>query len=65
MRHRPLEFEVGDHVFLKVMPKIGVVRFGKHGKLSPRFIGPFEILVISITQVRQNRNFDYKIVNFD
>ena len=41
---RPLEFEVGDHVFLKVMPKRGVVRFGKHGKLSPRFIGPFEIL---------------------
>ena len=44
MRRRPLEFEVGDHVFLKVMPKIGVVRFGKREKLSPRFIGPFEIL---------------------
>ena len=44
MRRRPLEFEVGDHVFLKVMPKKGVVRFGKRGKLSPRFIGPFEIL---------------------
>ena len=44
VRCRPLEFEVGDHVFLKVMPKRGVVRFGKHGKLSPRFIGPFEIL---------------------
>ena len=44
MRHRPLEFEVGDHVFLKVMPKRGVVRFGKCGKLSLRFIGPFEIL---------------------
>ena len=44
MRHRPLEFEVGDHVFLKVMPKGGVVRFGKRGELSPRFIGPFEIL---------------------
>ena len=41
---RPLEFEVGDHVFLKVMPKRGVVRFDKRGKLSPRFIGPFEIL---------------------
>ena len=44
MRRRPLEFEVGDHVFLKVMPKRGVVRFGKQGKISPRFIGPFEIL---------------------
>ena len=44
MRRRPLEFEVGDHVFLKVMPKRGVVRFGKRRKLSPRFIGPFEIL---------------------
>ena len=44
VRRLPLEFEVGDHVFLKVMPKRGVVRFGKRGKLSPRFIGPFEIL---------------------
>ena len=44
VRRRPLELEVGDHVFLKVMPKRGVVRFDKRGKLSPRFIGPFEIL---------------------
>ena len=44
MQRRPLEFEVGDHVFLRVMPKRGVVRFGKHGKISPRFIGSFEIL---------------------
>ena len=44
VRRRPLEFEVGDHVFLKVMPKKGVVKFAKCGKLSPRFIGPFEIL---------------------
>ena len=43
MRRRPLEFEVGDHVFLKVMPKRGVVRFDKRGKLLPRFVGPFEI----------------------
>ena len=35
---------MGDHVFLKVMPKRGVVKFGKRGKLSPRYIGPFEIL---------------------
>ena len=44
MRRRPLEFEVGDHVFLKVTPKRGVVRFCKHEKLLPRFVGPFEIL---------------------
>ena len=44
MQRRPLEFEVGDHVFLKVMPKRGVVRFGKRGKLSPRVMGPFVIL---------------------
>lgn len=39
-----LEFEVGDYVFLKVAPTRGVLRFGKNGKLSPRFIGPFKIL---------------------
>ena len=44
VRRRLLEFEVGDHVFLKVMPKRGMVRFDKRGKLSHRFIGPFEIL---------------------
>ena len=44
IRQRPLEFEVGDHVFLKVMPKRGVIRFDKRGKLSPRYIGPFEVL---------------------
>ena len=44
VRRRPLEFEVGDHVSLKVIPKRGVVRFGKRGKLLPRFIGPFKIL---------------------
>ena len=44
MRRRTLEFEVSDHVSLKVIPKRGVVRFGKLGKLSPRFIGPLEIL---------------------
>ena len=35
---------MGDHIFLKVMLKRGVVRFGKRGKLAPRYIGPFEIL---------------------
>nr|GFC85134.1 putative reverse transcriptase domain-containing protein [Tanacetum cinerariifolium] len=41
---RSLEFQPSDHVFLKVSPARGVRRFGIKGKLSPRFIGPFEIL---------------------
>jgi hypothetical protein len=41
---RHLEFQAGDHVFLKISPMKGVIRFGARGKLSPRFIGPFEIL---------------------
>ena len=44
LRRRPLEFVVGDHVFLKISPICGVMRFGKSGKLSPRYVGPFEIL---------------------
>ena len=41
---RKLEFKVGDHVFLRVSSSKGVIRFGKKGKLSPRYIRPFEIL---------------------
>ncbi|GKC61517.1 hypothetical protein Tco_1089115 [Tanacetum coccineum] len=41
---KPLEFEVGDKVMLKVSPWKGVIRFGKRGKLNPRYIGPFKIL---------------------
>ncbi|KAL0543893.1 hypothetical protein IC582_018998 [Cucumis melo] len=43
-RRKDLEFEVGDKVFLKVAPMRGVLRFERRGKLSPRFVGPFEIL---------------------
>ncbi|RVW70732.1 Transposon Ty3-G Gag-Pol polyprotein [Vitis vinifera] len=43
-RRQDLEFEVGDHVFLKVSPMKSVMRFGRKGKLSPRFVGSFEIL---------------------
>ncbi|XP_060961023.1 uncharacterized protein LOC133031520 [Cannabis sativa] len=43
-KRRNVEFAVGDKVFLRVSPMKGVMRFGKRGKLSPRFIGPFEIL---------------------
>ncbi|GJV25594.1 putative reverse transcriptase domain-containing protein [Tanacetum coccineum] len=43
-RRKPLEFEVGDRVLLKVSPWKGVIHFGKKGKLAPRYVGPFEIL---------------------
>ena len=42
--HREMTYEVGDKVFLRVSPWKGVSRFGKKGKLSPRYIGPYEIL---------------------
>ncbi|GKB89904.1 hypothetical protein Tco_0962176 [Tanacetum coccineum] len=44
MTDKPLEFEVGDRVLLKVTPWKGVVSFGKKGKLGSRYVGPFEIL---------------------
>nr|GEV60320.1 putative reverse transcriptase domain-containing protein [Tanacetum cinerariifolium] len=44
VRRKPLEFEAGDRVMLKVSPWKGVIRFGKRGKLSPRYIRPFKIL---------------------
>ncbi|GJX99872.1 putative reverse transcriptase domain-containing protein [Tanacetum coccineum] len=43
-RRKPLEFEVGDKVMLKMSPWKGVIRFGKRGKLNPRCIRPFKIL---------------------
>ena len=43
-RRRPLQFEVGDHVYLKVTLMRGVHRFGVHGKLAPRYVGPYKIL---------------------
>ncbi|KAD1352124.1 hypothetical protein E3N88_42966 [Mikania micrantha] len=43
-RRKPLEFQVGDRVVLKVSPSKGVVRFGKKDKLAPRYVGPFEII---------------------
>ncbi|GKC49525.1 putative reverse transcriptase domain-containing protein [Tanacetum coccineum] len=43
-RRNPLEFSVGDQVLLEVSPWKGVVRFGKKGKLAPRFVGPFQIV---------------------
>ncbi|GJZ03700.1 putative reverse transcriptase domain-containing protein [Tanacetum coccineum] len=43
-KRKPLEFQVGDRVMLKVSPWKGVIRFEKKGKLNPRYIGPFKIL---------------------
>jgi hypothetical protein len=43
-RRKPLKFEVGDHVYLRVSPTKGVQRFGVKGKLAPRYVGPFEII---------------------
>ncbi|GJT24136.1 reverse transcriptase domain-containing protein [Tanacetum coccineum] len=44
IRRKPLEFQVEDRVMLKVLPRKGVIRFGKQGKLNPRYIRPFKIL---------------------
>ena len=44
MRRDPLQFKVGDFVYLRVSPTRGVQRFGIKGKLAPRYIGPFEII---------------------
>ena len=44
VRRKDLEFVAGDFVWLKISPMKGVVRFGRRGKLSPRYIGSFEIL---------------------
>ncbi|GKD79112.1 putative reverse transcriptase domain-containing protein [Tanacetum coccineum] len=44
VRQKPLEFQIGDKVMLKVSPWKGVIRFGKRGKLNPRYIGPFKII---------------------
>ena len=44
VRRRDLEFEVDDLVYLKISPMKGVKRFGKKGKLNPRYVGPYRVL---------------------
>ena len=56
-RRRPLEFEVGDMVFLKISPMKGIMRFRMKGKLNPRFIKPFEVL-------KWIRDLTYELVLF-
>jgi hypothetical protein len=43
-KRRPLVFDKGDKVFLRISPNRGIIRFGKKGKLSPRYIGPFDVI---------------------
>jgi hypothetical protein len=45
-RRKPLQFQAGDFVYLRVSPTKGVQRFGIKGKLAPRYVGPFEILKV-------------------
>ncbi|GKA65281.1 putative reverse transcriptase domain-containing protein [Tanacetum coccineum] len=44
LKRKPMEYQVGDKVMLKVSPWKGVVHFGKRGKLNPRYVGPFKVL---------------------
>nr|GEU56135.1 putative reverse transcriptase domain-containing protein [Tanacetum cinerariifolium] len=44
LKHKLMEFQIGDRVMLKVSPWKGVVHFGKRGKLNPRYVGPFKVL---------------------
>jgi hypothetical protein len=45
-RRKPLKFDIGDHVYLRVSPTQAVQRFGVKGKLAPRYVGPYEITEI-------------------
>ncbi|GJS88931.1 putative reverse transcriptase domain-containing protein [Tanacetum coccineum] len=44
LKHKPMDYQVGDKVMIIVSPWKGVVRFGKWGKLNPRYVGPFKVL---------------------
>ncbi|GKF41434.1 putative reverse transcriptase domain-containing protein, partial [Tanacetum coccineum] len=44
LKRKPMEFQVGDRVMLKVSPCKGVIHFSKRGKLNPRYVGPFKVL---------------------
>nr|GFA69585.1 putative reverse transcriptase domain-containing protein [Tanacetum cinerariifolium] len=44
LKCKPMEFQVGDKVMLKVSPLKGVIRFGKRGELNPTYVRPFKVL---------------------
>jgi hypothetical protein len=46
IRRRPIQFQIGDLIYLRVSPTRGIQRFGVKGKLAPRYVGPFEIIEI-------------------
>ena len=50
-KRRDVQFEEGDHIFLKISPMKGIQRFDKKGKLAPRYIGPFQIVEIGRAHV--------------
>ncbi|GKD80235.1 hypothetical protein Tco_1342856 [Tanacetum coccineum] len=60
-RRKPLEFRVGDYVLLKVLSWKCVVRFGKKGKLAPRFVGPFEIIkkVVPLDEIQVDAKLNF------
>ncbi|XP_038882212.1 uncharacterized protein LOC120073434 [Benincasa hispida] len=62
VRRKNLEFKTGEKIFLKVAPMRGVLRFGRKGKLIPRFIGPFEICphVVDFEPLQLNENLSYE-----
>ncbi|GKG19078.1 hypothetical protein Tco_0376177, partial [Tanacetum coccineum] len=55
LKRKPMEFQIGDKVMLKVLPWKGVMRFGKRGKLNPRYGGTFK--VIERVRVAYSLNF--------
>nr|GFC41019.1 hypothetical protein [Tanacetum cinerariifolium] len=64
LKRKPMDFQVGDKVMLKVSPWKGVVRFGKRGKLNPRYIGPFqpaEVMDHKVKQLRRSRVPIFKV----
>ena len=61
-RRRDLKFEMGDQGFLRVSPWKGILRFGKRGKLSPRYIGPYEI-VDKVGEVAYRLRLPSKLAN--